>query len=196
MIGSAAAPRVPQLPDGQLPLQLEPDREEEHRHQPAVDPAAQAHREHVPAEGQPERRPPQAVVGADEGRVRPDERHRCRGDEEDAAGGLGLEEAPGRSCGQARQARERHRSPGPASGQGHRPAWPAGPISMPRPRRSVVGERGVEARLGPGRADHRLERHPTAADRSRRRAAGADYCLRSRVCREAWSAARGTAPYD
>jgi hypothetical protein len=47
------APALAQLPDGDLALGLEPDDEEEERHQPLVDPVAQVHRDHRVA--QPDR---------------------------------------------------------------------------------------------------------------------------------------------
>ena len=55
-------PSLPQLAEVELAPRLEPDDEEEERHQPAVHPLAQVERDAVSAELDRERRLPQRVV--------------------------------------------------------------------------------------------------------------------------------------
>src|SRR4029077_13354311 len=73
-----------------FPPRLEPDHEEEEGHQAAVDPAAQVHRDRVAAERDRERRRPDALVrGVVD--IRPEKRHKDRGEQDRRAPGLGVE---------------------------------------------------------------------------------------------------------
>ena len=87
--GEAAA--LAQLADVELAPHLEPDDEEEERHQAAVHPVAQALRDARAAEPDRELRPPDAVVGG-EVDVGPDQRRDSGGEQHAGAAGLGGEE--------------------------------------------------------------------------------------------------------
>jgi hypothetical protein len=80
-----------QLAEVELALGLEPDLEEEQRHQPLVDPAAQVGGQLVVAEGDRQARRPHVVIGAAD--VGPHERHQRGADENDRAAGLGVHPA-------------------------------------------------------------------------------------------------------
>ena len=86
------APDIRQIPLVQLAAQLESDHEEEHGHEPVVDPEVQRAHEGPVADLEADRRVPQRVVGVGPRRVGPAERDRCDDDEHDAAGGLDGEE--------------------------------------------------------------------------------------------------------
>jgi len=77
-----------QLAHVELPPRLEPDDEEEERHQPAVQPAAEILRDAVSAEADRERRVPDALVrGLVD--VDPEERGDRGGEQQGCAPGLG-----------------------------------------------------------------------------------------------------------
>ena len=69
----------------QLPLDLEPDDEEEDHHQSVVDPEMDVAFERQATDAQPDGRMQESVVSRAPGRVRPDEGGDCRGEQEDAA---------------------------------------------------------------------------------------------------------------
>ncbi len=93
-----------QLAEIELAPRLEPDHEEEEGHQAAVDPAAQVHRDRVPADVDRERRRPDALVRRVID-VRPDECRDDRREENRGAPGLGVEEGAERSLQVARPRR-------------------------------------------------------------------------------------------
>jgi hypothetical protein len=57
------APALAQLPELDFALGLEPDDEEEERHQALVDPVAQVHRDHGVAQPDRQLRPPHRAIG-------------------------------------------------------------------------------------------------------------------------------------
>ena len=87
------ASAFPQLAEIELAPCLEPEDEEEERHQAAVDPLAQIERHAVSAEVDRERRPPKRVVGrlVD---VDPDERGDRRSEQDGRTAGLGAKKLP------------------------------------------------------------------------------------------------------
>ena len=109
-----AAP-LPQLPHVELAARLQPDDEEEERHQPAVHPAAKIERYARAGDVDRELRPPEVFVGRRVD-VDPHERHQRRGKQERRATDLCAKEPPQRcleAAGPGRPLRER-----PACGPG------------------------------------------------------------------------------
>ena len=76
---------LPQLALDELALDLEPDDEEEQRHQPVVDPLAQRQVERATSDAHVEVCGPQVDVARLPRRVGPDQRDDGRGDEDDTA---------------------------------------------------------------------------------------------------------------
>ena len=76
-----------------LPLDLEPDDEEEDRHQEVVDPVVQRHRVVVLADLEAQLDVEQMEVGLGPGRVRPGQGHQGAGQQDDAARHLRVDEA-------------------------------------------------------------------------------------------------------
>jgi len=112
---------LPQLTEVELPPCLEPDDEEEERHQAAVHPLAKIQRDPCAAEVDRQRRPPERVVGRRVD-VDPDECGDRRRQEDRRAAGLGAEELSQRRLEVPRPggpARERRR-PGVRFGATHR----------------------------------------------------------------------------
>ena len=138
-----AAP-VAQLAQVELALRLEPDHQEEQRHEALVDPVAQVERQRVVADADRQVGGPERLVGLPPGQVGPDESGDRRGQERERAARLGVEEAahrrgeiarPGRALpelrvhGRLRVGTDtRRRSPGCAS-------WPPRSRSPSTPRR-------------------------------------------------------------
>src|SRR5918996_627147 len=115
------APSLPKLAEVELAPRLEPDDEEEERHQPAVHPLAKRKRNARAAEVDRQRRLPQLLV---RGRVdvHPDERRNRRPQQDRRAGRLGTQKLP-------------QRRP-----QAARPRRPAREAQRPRrPVQTVVG---------------------------------------------------------
>ena len=98
------APPLAQLAEVELPPGLEPDHEEEERHQAGVDPAAEVLRDAAAPDPDRERRRPDALVGRQVD-VRPDERRDDRGEEYRSAARLRPEEAAERRLQVARPRR-------------------------------------------------------------------------------------------
>ncbi len=87
------APKLAQLPAVDLATDLEPDDEEEDRHQPVVDPEMEVALEGEGTDLEAEGRVPQRRVGVLPGRVRPDQRDGGGQQQDDPAGGLDAQEA-------------------------------------------------------------------------------------------------------
>ena len=90
------APPLAQLAEVELTARLEPDHEEEERHQPGVDPAAQVLRDAGAADPDRKRRVPHALV-RHEVRVRPDQRGDDAGEKDGGAARLRAEECAERA---------------------------------------------------------------------------------------------------
>ena len=90
--GSAAVRGITQLALDQLPFDLQPDDEEEDRHQPVVHPLLEREVDRMAAERDRQMGVPQLEVGLLPRRVRPDERGDRRDDEDDSARTLRVEE--------------------------------------------------------------------------------------------------------
>ena len=88
----------------ELSSRLEPDDEEEERHQPAVHPIAKIQRDACVADVDRELRPPERVVRRRVD-VHPDERGGRRGQQDRRTAGLGAEELPQRRLHAARPGR-------------------------------------------------------------------------------------------
>ena len=183
-----AAP-VAQLAQVELALGLEPDDQEEQRHEALVDPVAQVERERVVADPDREVGRPERLVGLPPGQVRPDQRGDRRGQERERAARLGVEEAaqrcgeiarPGRAApelrvhGRLRLGTDRRRSPSasPSGIQLHHVQRPAAHVQSGagavsrcgRQRRSHSAATGSERSAGPGRrAATRAANGPPAA---------------------------------
>jgi len=84
-----------QLAEVELAPRLEPDDEEEEDHQPVVDPVAQVLRDPAAADADRQHRRPDAVVGGGID-VRPGQRCKRAGEQDDGAARLRAEEAPQR----------------------------------------------------------------------------------------------------
>ena len=69
-----------------LAFDLQPDKEEEDRHEPVVDPLMHGERQRMPARGNGDRRRQQAVVGISPRRIGHDERGARAGDEQRSSG--------------------------------------------------------------------------------------------------------------
>jgi hypothetical protein len=82
-----------ELADQELALDLEADDEEEHRHQAVVDPVGEREAEARAADRDPRLDVLHAPVEPGPGRVGPGEGGQRRGDQDDAGGALGGEEA-------------------------------------------------------------------------------------------------------
>jgi hypothetical protein len=91
-MASPAFRGVPQLPGQDLALDLEADDEEEQGHEPVVDPQQERLRNLERPRADGEVRPPQVGVERGERAVGPDECHDSGPHEEDAAGGIRVEE--------------------------------------------------------------------------------------------------------
>ena len=89
-----AALRAAQLAGDQLAFDLQPDHEEEQRHQPVVDPVAQVHGQAPAADLDGQLGVPQRLVGALPGRIRPYQGNGGGGQQDQAAGDLGVQELP------------------------------------------------------------------------------------------------------
>ena len=137
-----------QLAEVELALGLEPDDEEEQRHQPLVDPGVEVGVDPVRADLDAEVGRPEVGVGAG-GDVRPSQRCEDRGDEDDGAAGLGAEEVAHR--------RRQVAGPGGALGVG---------LRVGRHSRQVCSARAGERRP---RADSLSPRPPGAGARFRER---------------------------
>ena len=132
---------VAELAHVELAADLEPDDEEEERHQAVVHPVAEVLREHPVAEPERELRAPELLVGIAPRPVRPHERHEHRGEQGDGAAGLSLEVRPQRLRDVAHPRRAAYRC-GLGLGVGH-----AGSLLMRgRPARSA--RLGLALRLG------------------------------------------------
>ncbi len=84
--------RITQLALDQLPFDLQPDHEEEDRHEPLVHPLFEREVDRMAAERDRQMRVPQLEVGLLPRRVRPDEGGDRRDDEDDSARTLRMEE--------------------------------------------------------------------------------------------------------
>src|ERR687884_120862 len=93
--GKRGPPSLAQLAEVELAPRLEPDDEEEERHQAAVHPVAQVERDTRAAEVDREPRRPDRVVGARVD-VHPDERGGRGGEQDGGAARLGAQELPQR----------------------------------------------------------------------------------------------------
>ena len=113
------AAAVAQVAEVDLASRLQPDDEEEERHQPAVDPGAEVAGDAVVAEPETERRRPEPLVAVAE--VGPDQPDDDGRDQDAGAAGLGLQEGPDRrrelaaprgvAAPRPRPSRQRHRTP-------------------------------------------------------------------------------------
>ena len=88
--GDRDAAALAQLAHVELAADLQPDDEEEQRHEAVVDPAPEVHVQAVSAQGHRQLGRPEVLVGAAD--VRPHERCRRRPEQDDRAAGLGLQE--------------------------------------------------------------------------------------------------------
>ena len=95
--GEGGAPRLAQLAVDELALDLQPDDEEEDRHQALVDPPAEVEGELVAADIDAEHGVPELDVGVLPRRVGPHEGDRGGDEQGHAAGGLGAQEVPQRA---------------------------------------------------------------------------------------------------
>ena len=136
---------------------LQPDHEEEQRHQPVVDPVPQIQGQGPVADLDDKLGPPQGLIRRPPGRVPPHQGDGGGREQNQAAGGLGVQELP-QGNGQAAGDRARPSAPGTLNGgmtSGHgmppdrqasavcRPGFPAhqSPLypSPPAPSRSAIG---------------------------------------------------------
>jgi hypothetical protein len=160
---------LPQLAEIELAAGLEPDHEEEERHQAAVDPPAKVLRDLTVPEPDRQVRPPQILVG---GRVdvRPRERRDGGQKQHQRAAGLGLEELAQRGLEVS--------NPGRAT---RKPCWARGGRHRPSLVRGVALTGSADRGLRPGpalacrtrvRSRHRLYpvRHAGLARRAQSRA--------------------------
>ena len=127
------APAVAQLADVELALGLEPDDEEEERHQPLVDPLAQLERDAVVAEADRELGGPDRLVGVRPRRVRPQQGGDRGAQQHERAAALGVQEVAqrrrqvARPRGRVSERRDGHvRLPERALSAGARRSRPAG----------------------------------------------------------------------
>ena len=176
--GNRQPPTFAQLAEVELALGLEPDDQEEQRHQPLVDPVAQVERDAVAADRHRQLRGPQRFIGVRPRRVGPDEREHGAGQQHARAAGLRAEEVahrrrqasrPGCAACVARGRRLRLRrraTPRMPDGAPPRPGHQA-IIPRRRPRGSTVHTDGDACPV------HRRYRRPTGRRLACRPAAGA-----------------------